>query len=131
MTFTHSFHSPVLLALIFASAALLPMSLSAQQAPLGNSDVTAAEAPIAAAAIAAVPLPGPRLQATSFTYVAPADLTGVSAPQNRVHAGTDVAMMAVGGAGLVVGLLIGGDSGVLIASTGGVIGLIGLFRYLR
>jgi hypothetical protein len=40
-------------------------------------------------------------------------------------------MMAVGGAALVVGLVIGGDGGLIIATTGGVIGLIGLYRYLR
>jgi hypothetical protein len=40
-------------------------------------------------------------------------------------------MMAVGGAGLAVGLLIGGDAGTIIASTGGIIGLIGLYRFLR
>jgi hypothetical protein len=117
--------------LIFASAAVLPMSVGAQQTPAANSDVAVAEALISAAPVAAVPSAGPRLQATSFTYVASADRTGVSAPQDHINAGPNVAMMAVGGAGLVVGLLIGGDSGVLIASTGGVIGLIGLFRYLR
>jgi hypothetical protein len=31
----------------------------------------------------------------------------------------------------VVGLLIGGDTGMVIAATGGVLGLIGLYRYLK
>jgi hypothetical protein len=52
-------------------------------------------------------------------------------PQQRTNFGGDVALMAVGGTALVVGLMIGGDSGMLIASTGGVLGLIGLYRYIK
>jgi hypothetical protein len=40
-------------------------------------------------------------------------------------------MMGVGVAAIVVGSLIGGDSGTIIAIGGGVIGLFGLYRYLR
>jgi hypothetical protein len=40
-------------------------------------------------------------------------------------------MMGVGLAGIVVGSIIGGDSGTVIAVSGGVIGLFGLYRYLR
>jgi hypothetical protein len=43
----------------------------------------------------------------------------------------DVAWMGVGAAALIVGLLIGGDAGSVVAITGGVIGLVGLFRYLN
>jgi len=39
--------------------------------------------------------------------------------------------MAVGGAALVTGLIIGGDGGLVIAAAGGAVGLYGLFRYLR
>jgi hypothetical protein len=37
----------------------------------------------------------------------------------------------VGAAGIIVGSLIGGDSGTVIAVGGGIIGLFGLYRYLR
>jgi hypothetical protein len=40
-------------------------------------------------------------------------------------------MMGVGAAGVVVGLLIGGDGGTMLALGGGVVGLLGLYRYLR
>jgi hypothetical protein len=39
--------------------------------------------------------------------------------------------MGVGAAAVVIGLLIGGDGGTLVAISGGVIGLYGLFRFLR
>ncbi len=45
--------------------------------------------------------------------------------------GTNVAMMIVGGTALIVGLSVGGDGGQIIAISGAVIGLIGMFRYLR
>lgn len=44
--------------------------------------------------------------------------------------GEDVALMVVGGAALVVGSIIGGDAGTLMMVGGGVIGLLGLFRYV-
>jgi hypothetical protein len=43
----------------------------------------------------------------------------------------NVAFMIVGGAALVVGSIIDGDAGTLMMVGGGVVGLIGLFRYLR
>jgi hypothetical protein len=41
------------------------------------------------------------------------------------------ALMIVGGAALVVGSLIDGDTGTIVMVGGGVVGLLGLFRYLR
>lgn len=41
------------------------------------------------------------------------------------------AMMIVGGAGLLLGAVIGGDAGTIIMIGSGVIGLIGLFQYLQ
>jgi hypothetical protein len=40
-------------------------------------------------------------------------------------------MMGVGVAGIIAGSMIEGDGGTMISIAGGVIGLIGLFRYLR
>ena len=39
--------------------------------------------------------------------------------------------MLVGGAGLIVGAIIGGQSGTIVMVGSGVIGLVGLFRYLQ
>ncbi len=41
------------------------------------------------------------------------------------------AMMIVGGAGLIVGALIGGQAGTIIMVGGGLVGLVGLWNYLK
>jgi hypothetical protein len=74
---------------------------------------------------------GPRLVYAAFH--APA-VTGFSAPKfndTSMGAGKNVAMIGVGAAGLVAGLLIGGNSGTAIAIGGAVIGLYGLYHFLR
>ena len=43
----------------------------------------------------------------------------------------DVSWMIVGGAALLVGSMIEGDAGTLLMVGGAVIGLTGLFRYMR
>ncbi|NUO94229.1 MAG: hypothetical protein HOQ14_07085, partial [Gemmatimonadaceae bacterium] len=45
--------------------------------------------------------------------------------------GQPVALMVVGGAALVVGLIIGGGAGTAIAVGGAVAGLVGLYQYLQ
>jgi hypothetical protein len=52
----------------------------------------------------------------------------VFAPQER--ASSDVALMIVGAAGLVVGSLVDGDAGTIIMIGGGALALVGLYRYL-
>lgn len=47
------------------------------------------------------------------------------------HEGTTVALMVVGVAALVTGLIIGDDVGTALAVGGTIIGLVGLFRYIR
>jgi hypothetical protein len=77
---------------------------------------------------------GPRVARAGITTPA-RERQPVVAPsqsgRDNVGAGPNVAMMAVGAAGIVVGSMIGGNGGTMIALGGGVIGLIGLFRYLR
>jgi hypothetical protein len=55
-------------------------------------------------------------------------LTSVPIRCCRIHR---VAMMGVGVAGIIAGSTIEGDGGTMISIAGGVVGLIGLFRYLR
>jgi len=63
-------------------------------------------------------------ETTAPTYIAP-PLPGIE------RSGPDVALMVVGGAALVVGSLIGDDAGTLMMVGGGVLGLLGLYRYVR
>lgn len=77
---------------------------------------------------------GPRIAPVGVTNVVETINLGLPpVPQNDDlrHNGTDVAMMVVGGAAMVVGAVVGGDGGGMIAVAGAVIGLVGLFRYLR
>lgn len=119
-------------------AVLLPSTLLAQvdaatgteSAIIRNIDVTS---PAPATGIDSLSKPGPRVSRAGF--VAPSAVrSSLASPQgsnDNVGAGRNVAMMGVGLAAIVVGSLIGGDGGTIIAIGGGVIGLIGLFHYLR
>jgi hypothetical protein len=49
----------------------------------------------------------------------------------HVGAGQNVALMLVGGAGLITGLLIGGNGGAAIAIGGAIVGLYGLYKYIQ
>ncbi len=113
--------------LALVGAALLPTSLTAQRGAPADPGIE-----VAAATPLVTPAPvGPRVASTDVVRWTPPDPFDVAEPlQDRVHVGQDIAMMAVGGAGLVIGLVVGGDGGLIIATTGGVIGLIGLYRYL-
>jgi hypothetical protein len=53
------------------------------------------------------------------------------APRNRPGFGQPEALMIVGGAGVVLGLLIGDTAGNVLAFGGAVVGLTGLYQYLR
>ena len=65
------------------------------------------------------------LDFTAVAFVAPV------VRDEQARESESVAMMIVGGAALVVGSVVDGDAGTLIMVGGGVIGLVGLYRYLR
>ena len=49
----------------------------------------------------------------------------------HVGTGQNVALMLVGGAGLIAGLLIGGGPGAVVAIAGAGVGLYGLYGFLK
>lgn len=109
------------------AAVATPSMSSAQQ-------LTAPAAPIAAPSAAAsmletAPLAGPRVVQVGVTR-ADAESLGAASIQRQASR-RDVSWMVLGGAALVVGSLVGGDGGTIIMITGGVIGLVGLWRYLQ
>jgi hypothetical protein len=131
--FAQSFRSSALLSLLLTVVAVLPSSLRGQAADRGDAlraptivmltPATATESALAG---------GPRVAPVGVVRQAtPLDLGQPQRNSDGVNAGQDVAMMGVGAAGIVVGLLVGGNGGTIIALSGGVIGLVGLFRYLR
>ncbi|MCK6478392.1 MAG: hypothetical protein HUU26_06840 [Gemmatimonadaceae bacterium] len=126
--FSHLRRQLVLAAVSIGAA--LPASLQAQQADRGRAANVADAVPMVVDSALAPVLTGPRVAPAGV--VLPARTGAPSpAPEAGVNAGSNVAMMGVGAAGIIVGSMIGGDSGTLIAVGGAVIGLVGLFRFLR
>lgn len=55
----------------------------------------------------------------------------MAAAPRRAGYGQPVALMVVGGAALLTGLIIGGSAGTVIAVGGALVGLYGLYEYLQ
>ena len=115
------------LAIAFGSAILAAPALRAQ-------DIAVAPAPVAAPTTATVtsatPPAGPTLDAASVGVRHAATATTAAAPR-RGNYGQPIALMVVGGAAVLVGLIIGGGAGAAIAVAGAVAGLVGLYQYLQ
>ena len=128
------FLSIATLGLLIAGAALHPSPLAAQDNARPDSRRLNLTVPATAtsqdAAKAVLPV-GPRaIPAGVNTSKATApDLD--AAQNNNVGMGPNLALMGVGAAGVVIGLLVGGDGGAALAIGGGVLGLVGLYRFLR
>jgi hypothetical protein len=118
-------HGFLVVSLLAGSA----LTLSAQSSPTIAGPATSVAAPVSIVEVAPVTNEGARLVRSGISREASATL-----PAPQLMQGTDrrnVAWMAVGLAALTAGLLIGGDAGSVVAITGGVIGLVGLFRYMN
>jgi hypothetical protein len=127
MSSTHSWLVAVGAALIFAAPAAAQTAASANTGPEPAASTVEVKAPTPAISIA--PTQASTALSVSITpLTAPLVIAPLPAQGNQR---TNVALMIVGGAGLVVGSLIHGDTGTVIMVGGGVVGLIGLFRYLR
>jgi len=115
---------PFALALGFASVSVAR--------PAAAQDISLAPAPTttAVAAPAAEPTTGPTLAAASVA-VRHAEVPMTAPAPRRGGYGQPVALMVVGGAALLTGLIIGNDAGAAIAVGGAVVGLVGLYQYLQ
>ena len=115
--------------LALTSAALTAPVASAQQATVGGSS--------ARDAAPAQPLPtGPTVGraavgARRLAQQPASDADAQAVLQQRLGLGQARAMMIVGFAAVVIGLLMDNDPGTLIAIGGAVVGLYGLYNYLR
>ena len=115
---------PFAFALSVASVAIA--TPAGAQAALAPAPVTAA----AAAPVTTTPASvGPTMDAASVAvrHTPVADATQA----RRGSYGQPIALMVVGGAAVIVGLIIGGGAGTAIAIGGAVAGLIGLYQYLQ
>jgi len=133
-----TFRSLAVVGALIVGAAVLPSALLAQESTSTDSaSITATVATVATSSATNTPSPvtlvGPRV-APSGILASQARGPGLAEMQNRndnVGMGSNLALMGVGAAGVVIGLLVGGDGGAAIAIGGGVLGLVGLYRYLR
>lgn len=131
-----AFRSLAVVGALIVGAAVLPSSLMAQHS--ASMDSASMSATVATVVISPATDTTNRVNAAG-PRVAPAGIVAAARPglaemQNRndnVGMGSNLALMGVGAAGVVIGLLVGGDGGAAIAIGGGVLGLIGLYRYLR
>ena len=118
---------PVKLTALAVAVLLAPAAVSAQSTP------TPAPAPANGVAVTDSTPVGPAI-AASVAYHPAASIDSLSLePQRRKSQGLGQAgaMMIAGGAGVIVGLIIGDDIGTLIAVGGAVVGLYGLYMYLK
>ena len=121
---------PLLLAL---TAGMLAMGSSARAQDVGraatslatnDSSVTPSVSPHTAPA-------GPTMDAAAVGVRNAPDASTAPAAPPRGGYGQPVALMVVGGAALIAGLIIGGGAGTAIAIGGAVAGLIGLYQYMQ
>lgn len=132
------FRSLAVIGALIVGTAVLPSSLVAQQSTSMDS---ASMSATVATVVMSVPTDTTNRVNAAGPRVAPAGIVasqvtrpGLAEMQNRndnVGMGSNLALMGVGAAGVVIGLLVGGDGGAAIAIGGGALGLIGLYRYLR
>jgi hypothetical protein len=128
-----------------AAATALALMVSARTAPAQQAISSLAVAPPTAASQALSPrtppadvaaparTPGPTQEAarSGVTQESSNELKLSTAAQRRAGLGQPVALMVVGGAALLAGLIIGDDAGTVIAVGGALVGLYGLYEYLQ
>jgi hypothetical protein len=136
MTISRRFITAV--AVLFAAAGTLAAQGAAQNASVSAAQVPAVAAPTAQQTPAAAPAAEQPVSLAPFEQNASVGVHALSpsgpvplAPPRREHVGSNVALMIVGGAVLIVGAVVGGTAGTIIMVGGGVIGIIGLYRYLQ
>lgn len=116
--------------IIYVAAALalsLPSGLAfGQSATTSPSQSQQSAVPAAAGPTVAASTAGIRSSTASASTTAP------PAQQDRnLGAGQNIALMVVGGAALVIGAVIGGTAGLLLAVGGAVVGLYGLYNFVQ
>lgn len=116
---------------VFALAAVASAPVHAQSAT-SDSMIVALDGSPASVPSAVVSSPAPSAVVASPVALRAVVSTDVpSPPMYREKTSRSVALMVVGGAALIVGSIVDGDSGTIIMVGGAVIGLYGLWTYLK
>jgi len=125
----HARSRTALTAVIALGLSAFALPAHAQDAALAPTAATAAPASGAAPAVATTPAAGPTVDAATVGVRHREDATAAPARHGGSAPGT--ALMIVGGAAILVGLVIGKGAGDAIAVGGAVVGLVGLYQYLQ
>jgi hypothetical protein len=102
-----------------------PVIPATQPAPAAQTAPAPAEAP------ASAPVGHSLDAATAGIHAHVAADATTRADRHGTGLGTGGALMIVGGAALIIGLIIGGSAGLVIAIAGAALGLYGLFLFLQ
>src|SRR5262245_44791062 len=121
---SRSFRSLAVVSLAVVGAMFLPASLHAQSGATASDSVQRSTVSSQAAL-------GPSIAPAGVSRLTQTNAPNALRANEGAHAGTDIAMMGAGAAALIVGLVIGGDAGTIVALGGGLLGIAGLYRYLR
>lgn len=105
----------------------------AQQSLASHTPPADVAAPQRAQAAPAPTPAGPTMDAASVAVRQPVttETRAPNAAPRRAGYGQPIALVVVGGAALLAGLIIGGGAGTAIAVGGAVVGLYGLFEFLQ
>lgn len=117
-----------------ASPALAQPAADAASPPADVAVPAAAQPDSAPAASAASAPRGPTLDGARAGVTRPVSAqqeSGAALAARTGSVGQPIALMIVGGAAVVIGLLVGDTGGNLLAFGGAVVGLVGLYQYLR
>lgn len=120
---------------LFAVTAIIAFALPT--AVFAQAESAPALAPSSVPAVGATtPAPDPTVRADVAGIQRPdaaadAHTVNTVAASTGLHQGQGVALMVVGGAAMVGGLIVGGGAGDAIAVGGLAVGLIGLYQYVR
>lgn len=114
----------VSLVAMVAVAVASPAAIAIAQAPApAPSSASRAPAPSTAGPTVSASVAGIKASSTATTKP--------FAAERNMGAGRNVALMVVGGAALIIGAIIGGTAGVLIAVGGAAVGLYGLYNFVQ
>jgi len=124
---------------LFATAAIIAFALPSAAFAQAEGTPSLASAPVGVAMtttpVADAPAPDAMVR-NDVAGIQHHDATDThtvtaSAAAGGLHQGQGMALMVVGGAAMVGGLLIGGNGGSAIAIGGLAVGLVGLYQYVR
>lgn len=110
--------SALVVSVVFAQQAVVPS--------LGGPPANTSSGPVATAPSRAAATVGFQRVSVDSAETAPAPFA-----EPRVGAGSNIALMVVGGVALAIGLAIGDTAGTIVAVGGGLLGLLGLYRFIQ